>query len=129
MFVFCSPYMFQLYNRCVLGSLKRDKDALDVRRWTMGRRSVGLQKELSTIFEGVRVPGKTAAEGSVCTGRPERMGETLRPDPIALFEKIARMQRRRLSVWSRLRNVFLRRVKAARRQSHSVSSRDIQPRG
>ena len=110
MFVFCSPYMFQLYNRCVLGSLKRDKDALDVRRWTMGRRSVGLQKELSTIFEGVRIPGKTTADGSVCACWPVQTAESTRPHPIALFEKIARMQRRRLSVWSRLRSIFSPRV-------------------
>lgn len=72
----------------------------------MSKRSVGLQKELPAIFEGVHIPGEAAADGLVCARRPERTAESARPDPIALFEKIARMQRRRLSIWSRLKSTF-----------------------
>ena len=71
----------------------------------MGKRSVGLQKGVSAIFEGARVPEEATEHGRADGGARSR-ADRVRLDPIALFEDVARKRRRQASVWSRLRRYF-----------------------
>ena len=71
----------------------------------MKKRSVGLQKGVSTIFEGARIPGEAMEHGRADAGATER-ADRVRFDPIALLEDVARKRRRQASVWSRLKRCF-----------------------
>ena len=71
----------------------------------MGKRSVGLQKGLSAILEGARVP-EEAREHGPTAGVTTKPSDRVRLDPIALLEDVARKRMRKASVWSRLKRHF-----------------------
>ncbi len=81
----------------------------------MGKRSVGLQRGLSTIFEGVQIPDEAKGRGPASIETANQTVERVRLDPIALFEKIAHKRRLRMSVWARLRSAFSSRPHRKRR--------------
>ena len=72
----------------------------------MRQRSVGLQKDLSVIFEGVKMPNEASERAPAGGEAKGETGEYVRLDPIALFEEIARIKRRRASFWGRLKAIF-----------------------
>jgi len=64
----------------------------------MGKRSVGLQKDLSVIFHGVRIPGRSAESGQEAIEAAQGEDDSARLNPIAIFERVAREKRRRLVI-------------------------------
>jgi hypothetical protein len=88
----------------VSGSVEED---IRLRRRTMGKWIVGLQRGLSTILEGVQIPDEAKGRGPASLEAANQTVEHVRLDPIALFEKVARDRRCQTSVWSRFRSVFL----------------------
>jgi hypothetical protein len=80
----------------------------------MGKRSVGLQRGLSTILEGVQIPDEAKGRGPASLEAANQTVEHVRLDPIALFEKVARDRGCQTSVWSRFRSVFSPRPRGKR---------------
>jgi len=71
----------------------------------MKKRSVGLQKGVSRIFEDARVPDEAMEHGRADGGATDH-ADRVRFDPIALLDDVARKRRRQASVWSRLKHCF-----------------------
>ena len=81
----------------------------------MKKRSVGLQKGVSSIMEGISIPeaaGTQSADDPKSAGRDNSW--RIRLDPIALFEQIAERNRPHVSVWSRLKRAFTPRQRKKR---------------
>lgn len=81
----------------------------------MGQQSVGLQKDLSVIFEGVKMPSEASERDPAGEEAKGQTAGYVRLDPIALFEEIARIRRRRASFWGRLKGIFARHPGRTRR--------------